>query len=170
MVHNRIMRSFKLATPVILALILSSCSSNTEEVASSPSPTGSSAGEIKREQILLSTCEDYFDILPKTYDVDDATVSSVEEELRAKQMDWRYAATIEPDMVWGLNYIEYWVEFNQSLPMDDEAFKEATGFDKEEMMAALVRYAYETNTKTRDVCEERYGIPFVAPDMPTQMN
>jgi len=164
------MGSFKLAVPVILAVILSSCSSATEEVASSPSPTGSSAGEIKREQILLAACEDYFDILPKTYDVDDTTVSLVEEELRAKQMDWRYAGTIEPDMAFALNYIEYWVEFNQSLPMDEVAFQEATGFDKEEMMAALVWYAYEVNTKTRDVCEERYGIPFVAPEKPTQMN
>lgn len=164
------MRSFKVAIPVVLALILSSCSNNTDEVASSPSPTGSSAGEIKREQILLAACEDYFDILPKTYDVDDATVSAVEEEFLAKQMDWRYAATVEPDMAYALNYIQYWVEFNQSLSMDDEAFKEATGIDKEAMMSALVSLAYEVNTKTRDVCEERYGIPFVAPDMPTQMN
>ena len=74
----------------------------------------------------------------------------------------RYAATVEPDMAYALNYIQYWVEFNQSLSMDDEAFKEATGIDKEVMMSALVSLAHEVNTKTRDVFEERYGIPFVA--------
>jgi hypothetical protein len=54
--------------------------------------------------------------------------------------------------------------------MDDKTFEEATGFDKEEIMSNLVWFAYEIKTKSSDVCEEKYGIPLSAPDMPTQMN
>ena len=166
MVHYCIMRSFKLLTTAILALILSSCSDKAE-VISSPTPVESTPNKLEK-LLIEKACTELSLILPKT-NLNDLENLARADDVALKIPELREAETIEPDLGWAILYLDLWYSLMKSAPIDDAVFKEemrAQGArplsEFYEMIDELSRLGVSVNTSSRPVCAD-FDILITAP-------